>query len=278
MATADRLRVLSWNIRAITGISADRLSRVMNAIVSHPVDVVLLQEVCSEGDLPERLRDLFKQTLGFECWHSGGTFDKRYGNVVASRFSVTPIKSAAPSLPWPHLLARATIATPVRSVEVVSAHIPNGSKYGWQKIDTLEALGEILVHGYDTPRILGGDFNEPEGVGPDNAIHSAQVAKDGSVFGQWRDRYGRQDSCWRWQAAVDHVLGPKSILAHAWLSRNRGTKAITHVVRSKRCFFDHLLASRDHFRILAADYHHEWRRKGSAISDHSAACAVVGWR
>jgi len=274
----NHLRVLSWNVRGTTGIDNARLRGIVDAMASSPAEIVLLQEVSAAGDLVTRMRSAFAEKLSLKGWcFSGGSRDKLYGNVIASRFPVSIVRRRPkPDAPWPHLLARGMVQSPTRAIEAISAHIPNGAKYGWKKIDTLEALGTILVDEYKTPRVLGGDFNEPEGVGPDNAIISAQVASDGSVFGRWRDRYGRQDQCWRWQSAVDHVLGPRSILAHAWLARNRGVPAVTHVTRGKKCFFDHLLASRDHFNVVDAGFHHAWREQG--LSDHSAAWSIIRWR
>jgi endonuclease/exonuclease/phosphatase family metal-dependent hydrolase len=279
MARRPTLRVLSWNIRGNTGLSDLRMHRLIDALASEPADIIMLQELSAGGGLPERLRNLFLRELKFEGWHfSGrGMRGKKYGNVIASRF---PVRVAArrprPDAPWPQLLARATVKTPIGEIDTISVHMPNGAGNGWKKIDTFEALGSILADEYMTPLIVGGDFNEPEGVGAANAVISAGADGDGIVRGHWRDRRRRRHPNSRWQSAVERILGPTSILEHAWLAKNRGVFETTHVVRGKKCFFDHVLVSRDHFEVTDAGFHHAWRRKRNwtRLSDHSAAWAV----
>ena len=43
-----------------------------------------------------------------------------------------------------------------------TVHIPSGSNCGWKKIDTFHVLSATLRGACDSPRILTGDFNEPE--------------------------------------------------------------------------------------------------------------------
>jgi endonuclease/exonuclease/phosphatase family metal-dependent hydrolase len=269
------VRILSWNIRANTGITSKRVERIVDAIARDAPDVVLLQEVTARGGVPARLAARLRDA-GLIGFHFSGSARsaKPYGNVIASRFAVQPVRARlAPAPPWPQLLARAVIDTPRGSIEAISVHMPNGSTYGWKKIDTFEALGSILAHRYRAPLIVGGDFNEPQSIGPGNQIISFGADADGIVRGHWK-RGDRRHPAALWQRAVDAVLGPTSIVRHAWLAKNSRAET-THTVRGAGRFFDHVLVSVDHFRVVDAGYRHVWRRGRNAMSDHSGAWAVV---
>jgi endonuclease/exonuclease/phosphatase family metal-dependent hydrolase len=263
------LRILSWNIHANCGISNDRLDRVAAAISAFDADIVLLQEVSNRSGIPERLRT----QLALPGWYFSGTAssEKAYGNVVASRYPVSARSyQTTPAAPWPELLAYATVATPVGSVEVVSAHMPNGSdkNHGWKKIDTFDALASMLAQ-VSAPWIVGGDFNEPRTVFKGNQVISFGADEDGVVEGTWR---GQPNS--RWQASVARILQPTKTNVHTWLSRNESIPAATHVVRGIDRFFDHLLTS-EHFDVLDAGFEHTWRAGADPMSDHSAAWASL---
>jgi hypothetical protein len=69
-------------------------------------------------------------------------------------------------------------------------HIPNGSGYGWKKIDTFKALKEVVLEAKDKPCVVTGDFNEPQFI----------PLQDGGrivTWGQeWKGREGRYE-CWK---------------------------------------------------------------------------------
>lgn len=65
----------------------------------------------------------------------------------------------------------ATISVPGEGdIDVSTAHIPNGSKCGWKKIDPFHVLSAGLRGASDSPRILTGDFSEPELFGESGQI------------------------------------------------------------------------------------------------------------
>ena len=263
--------MLSWNIHANCGIHTARLDRVITAIAAFDADIVLLQEVYVHGGVHERLRS----ELAPAGWYFSGndTSDNKYGNVIASRYPVRARHfETSPEAPWRQLLACATVDLPTGAIEVISAHMPNGAKHGWKKIETFEALASILEQVAAQPWIVGGDFNEPMTVLPDNRVVSFGADEDGEVVGTWR---GQPNA--RWQAAVETILGPTETSVHAWLSRNAGVTAATHMVGRQDRFFDHLLAS-THFEIGDAGFEHAWREGSSAMSDHSAAWMSVTLR
>ena len=56
----------------------------------------------------------------------------------------------------------ATISVPGEGdIDVSTAHIPNGSKYGWKKIDSNHVLSAGRRGASDSPRILTDDLSEP---------------------------------------------------------------------------------------------------------------------
>src|SRR5205823_3941594 len=87
---------------------------------------------------------------------------KRYGNMIASRFSLNPIQLRCKEKPpWPQLLAQVLLSISGRKVVVVTAHIPNGSRNGWEKIDTFRALADLVREAKGRACVVTGDFNEP---------------------------------------------------------------------------------------------------------------------
>lgn len=166
-----KIRVVSWNIRGNNGIGAARRRRVVEALSGLRADVVLLQEVAWKSDLDRLLRDDLADLglPGFAYSGIRGSEDKRYGNVIASRWPVDEQElSTAP--PWRQSLLAATVDTPAGRIEAVSVHIPNGSGNGWAKVDTLEALADHLESPSKLPRVVGGDFNEPRSVEVDGRL------------------------------------------------------------------------------------------------------------
>ncbi len=254
------------------------MQRLVERLASECADIVLLQEVSSGREVSNRLRELFARRLNLDGWFYSGApeaTEKRYGNVIASRFPVHSVaQRPTPDAPWPQLLAHAKIDSPLGWIDAVSVHMPNGSGNGWSKIETFEALGALIADSHRARLLVGGDFNEPQSVTADNGVISFGADEDGVVSGHWRDRQGRRHPTARWQIAVEGILGPRSPIQHTWLTGNRGAVETTHVVRGRERFFDHILASRDHFQVVDAGYHHEWRTK-AGLSDHSAAWAVV---
>jgi endonuclease/exonuclease/phosphatase family metal-dependent hydrolase len=274
--------VLTWNIQSIRGAAAKRLAEIVRSLASKKPDVVVLQEVGNDvaKALVAKLND-----VGLNAFFGGvdGETGKRYANVIASRWSLRPVEPGWARAPWPQLLTRATVTIDGQEIDVISAHMPNGSGNGWKKIDTFDALAEALASSAKMPRILGGDFNEPWKFTPDGDLVS---------FGANRDR---DEAHW----FVGNRTGPKTDDGHPPVSRPRtewneavravlrwgaphglrhvhhtvhglAAPAVTHVVRGTERFFDHVLVSKD-FDVEDSGFFHDWRTAGP--SDHSAAWA-----
>lgn len=271
------MRVASWNIRGNTGVKPARRAAIIDALTRHNPCVLVLQEVAWKGGLHEDLtRRLAHHGWPHACYGGvPGSPDKRYGNLIASRFPVQADASNwAPGVPWRQSLLKARVDTHDGPIDVVGAHIPNGSGNGWAKVETFEALArglepDALVH----PTILAGDFNEPMTVLDDGTIvpFSMRQRRDGT----WTDAGLRTAACGRtfprerWTTAVRAVLGRSPSIG---LRRVRqGVEEahemrVTHEVRGYGRCFDHLLVS-EHWAVVAAGVEDDVRMDGT--SDHS---------
>lgn len=267
------MRVLSWNIGANRGIRRDMAERVAAAIARQDPDIVTLQEV-RVGIAADRLQDeLAEHGLGsFEFSGRLGAKAKPYGNLIATRHEIVRKTKRWPKpVPWPQLLAGATIRVDGHDVEVVRAHIPNGSANGWKKVDTLVGLAKHMDRMGDVPRIVTGDFNEPRRFGPEH-----RVVSFGEIAGRSRPtlegklrRNGVSRPRREWQEAVERVFDREDLWhAHSELRDPRRLFTYeTHAQRDARRYFDHIFVSR-HFDVERAGFHHSWRRR--KLSDHAA--------
>lgn len=276
------MRLLSWNTNF-------RSAECLEGILALQPDVVLLQEVrhATAPTLVAALRDL-------ECIHvyySGSASDerKRYGNIIASRWPVSPARRDwAAGMPWPQLASRATVRAPSGDIDTINVHIPNGSGNGWRKVESLEALASALESSDDGPRVLAGDFNEPQAIlrNGDVVTFGQRIAADGSVRlgrlgssgarAEWfTDKNGQEDNLQRWDAAVRRIFdtAARHGLRHVNELGDGRPPPTTHIVRGRPRFFDHLFLSR-HFRTK--DYRYlDSVRENLKYSDHSALYADV---
>ncbi|WP_062465689.1 endonuclease/exonuclease/phosphatase family protein [Demequina maris] len=270
------LTVATWNVQAIRGATRERLVAIVAALAAHGPDVVLLQEVSGRGATFERLAALLSDAGMRDAVFSGHDSDrifrrdrrKRYGNVVASRWPLTPA-TWTPAPPWPQLIAAADVEVPGHRVRVVSVHAPNAAGNGWDKVRTLEALRAGLLE-KSGPCVVAGDFNEPRTFAP--APLSFRARPDGSTEGDWTDRFGETHPRSRWQAAVAGVLGDDAPVSRATTLASVEPQP-THVVRNGLPrFFDHVLVAPP---VTAEDlaYDHEVRQGPEPLSDHSIVVA-----
>ena len=114
--------------------------------------------------------DAFRERLakmGLKEVYYSGRLDAvriRYGNIIASRWPLDAVELRYPpkQLPWPQGFAQVLVTVDGRSIVVITAHMPNGATYGWQKIDTFLMLKNLVEGAKDRPCIVTGDFNEPQ--------------------------------------------------------------------------------------------------------------------
>jgi endonuclease/exonuclease/phosphatase family metal-dependent hydrolase len=284
------VRILTWNIQGIRGLPQARLDGILERIGQLRPDVLLLQEVGHGGSQPVRLGDGLAK-LGLEHFHHALPKDYagpplthgNYGSAIASRWPLTAhdadwLQDPADQELWADLLARATIHAGDLDLEVISAHIPNGSGYGWKKIEHFEALARQLDRLKGQAVILGGDFNEPriERPGGRWICWGEDLGADGEwrVWESWAHK-GVRDTGERWDAAVRSVLAEENIGGLVDACRAvRGADAVagTHLSRGQERFFDHLMVS-PQLRVAEMGFEHAWRTEG--WSDHSAVWATI---
>jgi len=150
--------VITWNVESLRGASEKRRREIAARIDSKKPDLILLQEV--GNDVAGAFVPELKQ-IGLAAFFGGigDATSKAYGSMIASRSPPQGVKPGWAPAPWPQLLARATVTVDGREIDVISAHMPNGSANGWKKIDTFEALAASLARAPATPRVL---FLRPE--------------------------------------------------------------------------------------------------------------------
>lgn len=273
--------VVSWNIKAITGAAPDRLAAIVARLASVKLDVVLLQEVGTHVAEP-LVREL--KGLGLNVFFGGLADDKGkpYGNMIASHWPLSGVAPGWAKAPWPQLLTRATVTIDGQDVDVIAAHIPNGSGNGWEKINTFNALADALTMAPRGPRILGGDFNEPRFFRPDGGLVSfgAKKLKDGTYSLEGELRSPKRSRVSQppeshprrlWNDGVTAILGwgaPHGLRHAHHAVHGFEVSPATHVVQRKPRFFDHILVSKD-FAVEDSGFFHGWRT--DSPSDHSAA-------
>jgi endonuclease/exonuclease/phosphatase family metal-dependent hydrolase len=269
------IQVVTWNVH-FQGAS------VLDALKAHAQpDILTLQEVTFDQhrDFKERLG-----VMGFNCCpgsprQMGG---KHYGNLVATRWALDPVevRYSGKRIPWPELLIQASVSVNGRSFLVVSVHIPNGSGYGWKKIDTFNALRNVVRKAKGKPCIVTGDFNEPRYELQDRCIvtwgQEWNARQRRFIHWQpWKDRSGRLGSGKQWDNAVRWLFEKEEEhgMRHAfWEAHGPGCMDVSHVNRGQPRWFDHMFVSRD-FHVERCEYLHEVRLGGQ--SDHSALSATL---
>tara|TARA_B100001093_G_scaffold515352_1_gene591505 strand:- start:855 stop:1763 length:909 start_codon:yes stop_codon:yes gene_type:complete len=274
------LRVLSWNLR-FQGFGK-RTDAITSAIADDHADVLTFQEV------PENhSKDFFTrlEKLGYCHLHyawKGTKFDSgkwiRHGVLIASRHRLEVMGDWIDQAKFPDLFSHVKIfsANFPKGIEFVTAHIPNGSGYGWIKIEHFRILSKALIESPESPRVLTGDFNEPQAFLTSGQIVSfrSKIKENGRInisgiyskntpegIPQQKAEWGRSVR----DVLSHHAHGMKNVYEqiHGMIPT-----PVTHLIRGagERCF-DHGFASR-HCKIINSGYHHEWRKSG--LSDHSA--------
>jgi endonuclease/exonuclease/phosphatase family metal-dependent hydrolase len=206
--------------------------------------------------------------------------EKRYGNLIASRWSVKPIDNGKwrASFPWHQLIAHTMITVGDCPIVVVTAHIPNGSGNGWAKIDAFRAIAQIVRGVQGKPCILTGDFNEPQFAFHDDRIVTfGQDQLPNGEYTYWNNWSfeGRSGTGEEWDAAVRWFFENRNehgLRLAYWDATSPGTMEPTHISRGKPRWFDHIFIS-EGFQVLSCRYLHETRLNG--FSDHSALTAQV---
>jgi endonuclease/exonuclease/phosphatase family metal-dependent hydrolase len=271
-------QIATWNVNF-------RRASVLEALTTlhHVPDILTLQEVTVEQ--ADAFRERLREMGLLYVLYSGraARTEKRYGNLIASRWPVESVDAGSlkAAFPWPQLVAYAVIKMAGCPVHVITAHVPNGAGNGWAKIDTFRALAKIVRGAKGSPCILTGDFNEPQFAIEGNRIvtFGQEPTPNGKYrcWNQWSFK-GRSGTGEEWDSAVRWFFEDREDhgLRHAfWEAAGPGTMAPSHISRGNPRWFDHIFISGG-FQVESCDYLHDVRLKG--FSDHSALLAQVAYR
>ena len=268
------IQLLSWNVNSRR---PPDLAAKIESVVPH---IVTLQEV-ERIHADDWAHHLKKIGLAHHYRSGDNAVTLSHQCLIASRWPVSNGDDGWRSeAPYPESLGRAKVSVPGEGdIDVFTAHIPNWEGNGWKKIDTFHVLAAALRAASDSPRILTGDFNEPE-----QFLRSGQIvtfgenADDdgGTSTRHWRDPLSAARTPIAFRNGVLAVLGGESQhgLQDAYRVKN-GIQPTDLFTWRKRCF-DHTFVSR-HFRVEKCEYYHEWREE-LELSDHSPMWVELGFR
>jgi len=246
------MMLISWNVKH-QGLRA-RVPTVLAALERTRPDLVTLQEVARDA-----VANMFAGFARIGLPYSVCTVlptGLRYGNLIASRSPIEP--STEPwvlGVPFPELIARATVATPNGSLDLITAHAPNGSKHRWKKIETMEALARGLRSLRSDPRVLTGDFNTPQAEAADGTVTYWDEGDERWLNGE-RSIIGGQ---------AQHGLRDVFRAKHGYAA-----KPVSHYTRGTARRYDHIFAS-DSLVTDSVGYFEDWMT--NRWSDHAAMWA-----
>jgi len=158
------VRIATWNINSIR----TRADRVVDFLVDHDVDVVLLQETkCRDDQFPLEKFD----AIGYEVFHWG--LNQWNGVAVISRLPLLDGSQGFEGMPGfdkrgadPQPEARA-VGVSIGDMRLWSVYVPNGrgleDPHMAYKLKWLDAFGQHLAQWSDSHPdssvVVGGDFN-----------------------------------------------------------------------------------------------------------------------
>jgi exonuclease III len=266
------VRLLTWNLNG-----RRHVEKQLAAIAGRSPDIVALQEVTARSIALLRaalsevgLHHVIDSFATSAPWAAVGP--RRYGVLIASRFSLTPVASAR-VVPWPERIVSAAVALPNGAVTIHTTHIPPGSSNGWMKVEMLEAVSAVVSDPSDVPCILCGDFNLPQAETPKGRI--VTWAERVMIGGEPRLRaHFKAGDAHRWDAAERTVMegGTHRNLIDAYRHlHGYGREEFSWFLRrgqgrtGRR--FDHAFCSRD-LMVNRCEYLQTVREDG--LSDHAA--------
>jgi exonuclease III len=189
--TSDSFRLISWNIGGRVKVNRKQVE----VLHSRKPDVVALQEV--RASALKRFRRFFPE---FDLPHIvesvrlANEYDRRYGELVASRWPLQCLPATDFDTPFPERVLSAVVHSPWGELELHTAHIVPGVSNGWKKIEMFEGIHQRLACQSDIPLILCGDFNSPQLERSDGRLVTwgEKIKRNGEIV--LEDRYERWDA------------------------------------------------------------------------------------
>jgi exonuclease III len=265
----SELRLISWNVNG----RVKAIPQQMSELSDRAPDMVALQEVRLSA-LDWFASHLAEMGLSYfiDSVRLADALQRRYGEVIASRWPLLQIDGTEEGTPFPERLLSAVIATPWGDVEFHTAHIPPGVSNGVWTLEMYEGIYRRLAHHSDIPRILCGDFNTPQMETTEGRIITwgEKIKKDGAIVLKADDR--RCDAAERCilqgLAPFDlpdifRTLNGYEVEAYSWFFRTK------HGTTQRR--FDHIFASQ---ALKAVKCRYLPHLVEAGLSDHAAIEAV----
>jgi endonuclease/exonuclease/phosphatase family metal-dependent hydrolase len=253
--------VLTWNIQK----QVRKAEAIAAAIATIGPDLVTLQEVRLSA-----LATIQSHLSRGGLVHALPSLEGGKGNLVLSRW---PLRAhapgwagAPPSLPFPELLTGAIVDAPHGPLELITAHMPNGSGHGDKKIAHFRALADYLRARTPGPCVVAGDFNSPQSESEDGAV---------VCFGGKFKNRGQA-----WEDAEQAIItgmptfGMRDVFREKHGYAGAAGDAFSHATRAHHRRFDHIFASRD-LKATDIQYEMSWLERG--LSDHAALWARFAW-
>lgn len=284
------MRIMTWNID-VKAMSRRRMKRILSVVEAEQPDVLMLQEVGVgwEEDLEHALPELGLRWVRYGR-HRGDYL--KYGNLTAVRTDASELAERLGL--YPELLHVVHLG----DLTLMNVHIPNGTGFGWEKIEQCRSL-RSAVKRVDGRLIIGGDFNAPAlettagaftfGV---EVLHEAKwksmaTAADHLSVAEvlnlprryWKDKLGSGEDWEKDESWIFNQSGECG-LYDAYRSIHPVVDSVpcafsfrfAHGGSDKVRRFDHLFLSRG-LQAKSAEYRHGVMTNG--ISDHTPLCVEI---
>ena len=258
------MKLISWNVAGWVSKNKQQIE----ALFSQEPDIICLQEVRKKTlanfhtQLEHAGYNYIDETVSL-AEKSG----RIKGNLTASLY---PAETLPGYIPTPHLesVLSSRLQTPIGSIDVHNAHVPNGSSYGWKKIETFEAIYQKLSNEKDHLRIVCGDFNSPQAEFPsgETITWGQRIKKNSQVV------LGERDIRWHeGEYSVIRGLEEYNLVDAFRVLHGYQVEAYSFVVRRKgeivsKRRFDHIFSSKE-LNVQKCDY--LYPLLDSNLSDHA---------
>ena len=258
------MRLISWNIAG----RVKNNKKQVEALLSREPSIVCLQEVRKKS--LETILSEF-QKAGFKYFQDSVLIAEKHnrvkGNMVVSQYPFTHLSDYI-STPRAESIISLEIKTPFAIIKIHNTHIPNGSSYGWIKIETFESIFKKLSSEEDNLRILCGDFNTPQAELPngETVTWGQRISKQNEVILKRNRLRWHQGELSVIKGLADYNLQDVFRQLHGYDCE--GFSFVVHrkgeIVSKRR--FDHVFASQE-LHPQACKYLHNFQERN--LSDHS---------
>jgi len=271
----NQFRILSWNTAKRVKYTAEQYLYLKKL----EPDVIALQEV-----LPKSV-NIWREVLSADYSNIISSFDlapdhsilknkRMFGQLIASKFPVTPIPPDQMNVPWQERVLSVYLHAGKKKIRFITTHIPPGSSNGWIKIQMIKGLVESLIVNESSDQILCGDFNTPQSESSDFGVvtFGQRITKSGKPSVRRSFRGGLGQDWDRWERALFEELPLHGIRdayrvthPHTYDAFSWSFKRKDKIFRNR---FDHIFVS-DAFDVQSCDYSNDQ----GFLSDHSPIIA-----